>query len=737
MSAAPARTGPPAPAARLAPVLRRCACGGRAPEGGECEECRARRMGLRRSATSAVAPGFAPPLVHDVLRSPGRPLDAGTRAWMEPRFGHSFADVRIHADGQAAASAEAVSARAYTVGRDLVFGAGRYAPGSAEGRGLIAHELAHVVQQSASADAAPMARLEIGRVDAPEERQADAAAERVMGGGAAVGVHAEGAARVRRVPLYPTPEERQQIQEVFNPGQARATAAGGTVPPVTNAAGFRTAMVQVLDDHITANLPDAQARQASPVNLAMTAVHSLADVAQREATAHYGSLIRAATHTREETQRRAGQQLRSQVHDVASIGADVDRVACNWVADRMENLGGGLLSSHNVLASSRRSKRGCPTTPTCPSPPAGAAATAGPAGERDQDLYDRTRDEVLCSRAADLRTLMLYQASFETPGEVHIQTHIAQELAETNAETERRGRWVTFGTLLHEMMHEVAHERFREAVATLERAGLATEGFAEYFALPVYNAVRTRAAGDDALRASIEGVQAPWNRDLAPDREVYPDRVAAVTRLRNDVLHGSEENLRSAFFLGQMEYLGLGGWTEEEARRRAPLRRPGTFGVVGLLFPGFSTFGTVPGAAPVAPPPTPAVSGGVRLEYAHAFAGVNGPFQMALGGQLQVLSSSGDAGTSVTIGPSFTARYSWPHLFVQGSVGVGIGGAMSDLERGFRLDAIPEFRAGVQLGIVRLSGGPMAVIPLASGPLSDRTVRLGVMAGISVDLGGP
>ncbi|HEU4456312.1 MAG TPA: DUF4157 domain-containing protein, partial [Longimicrobium sp.] len=68
--------------------------------------------------------------MHDVLRSPGRPLDDETRRCMEPRFGHSFADVRIHADARAARSAAAVSAHAYTVGRDVVFGAGRYAPAS-------------------------------------------------------------------------------------------------------------------------------------------------------------------------------------------------------------------------------------------------------------------------------------------------------------------------------------------------------------------------------------------------------------------------------------------------------------------------------------------------------------------------------------------------------------------------------------------------------------------------------
>jgi hypothetical protein len=85
--------------------------------------------------------------VHEVLRSPGQPLDANTRAFMEPRFGHDFSRVRVHSDASAAESARAVNALAYTVGQDIVFEAGRYAPGASEGRRLLAHELTHVVQQ--------------------------------------------------------------------------------------------------------------------------------------------------------------------------------------------------------------------------------------------------------------------------------------------------------------------------------------------------------------------------------------------------------------------------------------------------------------------------------------------------------------------------------------------------------------------------------------------------------------
>jgi hypothetical protein len=82
-----------------------------------------------------------------VLRSPGQPLDASTRAYFEPRFGEEFSSVRVHTDGRAAESARGVSARAYTVGQDIVFGAKEFAPGTQSWRRLLGHELAHVVQQ--------------------------------------------------------------------------------------------------------------------------------------------------------------------------------------------------------------------------------------------------------------------------------------------------------------------------------------------------------------------------------------------------------------------------------------------------------------------------------------------------------------------------------------------------------------------------------------------------------------
>ncbi|MGH8583537.1 MAG: DUF4157 domain-containing protein [Gammaproteobacteria bacterium] len=107
---------------------------------------------LETKAESASAPAHsdvatAPTRVHKVLSSPGQPLAPETRAFFEPRFGYDFSRVRVHADQPAAESARAVDAEAYTVGRHLVFGAGAYRPTTGEGQRLLAHELAHVVQQ--------------------------------------------------------------------------------------------------------------------------------------------------------------------------------------------------------------------------------------------------------------------------------------------------------------------------------------------------------------------------------------------------------------------------------------------------------------------------------------------------------------------------------------------------------------------------------------------------------------
>jgi hypothetical protein len=83
----------------------------------------------------------------DSLKGGGQPLPESTRSYFEPRFGYDFSQVRVHTDSKASETAEAIHAEAFTKGRDIVFGAGRYSPGTLEGERLLAHELTHVIQQ--------------------------------------------------------------------------------------------------------------------------------------------------------------------------------------------------------------------------------------------------------------------------------------------------------------------------------------------------------------------------------------------------------------------------------------------------------------------------------------------------------------------------------------------------------------------------------------------------------------
>ena len=193
-------------------LQRKCACGGSAGLSGECDECDREKLVQRHSV--GAAPPAVPPIVHEVLQTSGMPLDAQTRTFMESRFSHyfgqvqihpvvpqkfsgdltigaagdvfeqeadelaervaGFADhqtkrarrrdaydfrqVRVHTDARAVQSAREVGAAAYTVGHDIVFGSGQFAPETERGRALLAHELTHVVQQSGNLQRATLQR---------------------------------------------------------------------------------------------------------------------------------------------------------------------------------------------------------------------------------------------------------------------------------------------------------------------------------------------------------------------------------------------------------------------------------------------------------------------------------------------------------------------------------------------------------------------------------------------------
>lgn len=143
-------------------VQRKCDCGG------ECPKCKAEH----------AAHGI-PSIVHENLHAGGQSLDAATRAYFEPRFGHDFSRVKVHNDTRAHASAHAVQAAAYTVGSDITFAAGQYQPGTTAGKRLLAHELTHVVQQRNVTAVPQAATLKLGAPAGVAEQEASQIADTI------------------------------------------------------------------------------------------------------------------------------------------------------------------------------------------------------------------------------------------------------------------------------------------------------------------------------------------------------------------------------------------------------------------------------------------------------------------------------------------------------------------------------------------------------------------------------
>ncbi|MEO8409739.1 MAG: DUF4157 domain-containing protein [Propionivibrio sp.] len=159
-----------------------------------------------RIAEARVA-AKVPSAVNEVLRSPGQPLDSATRAFMEPRFFHNFANVRVHNDARAAESARAVHAQAYTIGDDLVFAPGKFAPTTNAGRELLGHELAHAVQQQSAVHALQPESAEVF------ESSAAAAGHTVANGGTVSSNLPACGVSLARAPVNPEEFDDQQLAE--------------------------------------------------------------------------------------------------------------------------------------------------------------------------------------------------------------------------------------------------------------------------------------------------------------------------------------------------------------------------------------------------------------------------------------------------------------------------------------------------------------------------------------------
>ncbi|HEU4597397.1 MAG TPA: DUF4157 domain-containing protein [Pyrinomonadaceae bacterium] len=176
-------------------IQRKCACGAGVAPCAKCGDEGQERAQLKpENGASAGGPKSVSAQSLAARLGAGRPLDAETRALFEPRFGYDFASVRVHDDAEAEASARSMRARAFTFGHHVVFRGGQYSPTTDEGRRLLGHELAHVVQQSGGASGVQAAGL--GEDD--YEREADSAAERALAGHVVGALTPVGASLVQR-----------------------------------------------------------------------------------------------------------------------------------------------------------------------------------------------------------------------------------------------------------------------------------------------------------------------------------------------------------------------------------------------------------------------------------------------------------------------------------------------------------------------------------------------------------
>jgi hypothetical protein len=238
-----AATKPAQTSSQASLLQRKCACGGSAALAGDCADCRSRKLLGKRLQTKRRSPEpgdefeqeadriaasvvqmpyrkpaaqrstlisrvqssaprdstgaqAVPAIVHDVLASPGKPLDSGTRAYFEPRFGHDFGNVRVHADTKATESARLIDALAYTVGSDIVLGEARRTSSADKQRSLLAHELTHVLQQGAAPACSGNDRL-FSRPSDSAEREADLTAGAALAG-KPLTVRAQPVSRIQR-----------------------------------------------------------------------------------------------------------------------------------------------------------------------------------------------------------------------------------------------------------------------------------------------------------------------------------------------------------------------------------------------------------------------------------------------------------------------------------------------------------------------------------------------------------
>jgi len=577
----------------------------------KCAACEAEEAPLQRKEAAAAAQavaGPAPAVVHDALRAAGHPLDARARAYFEPRFGRDFAEVRLHTDARAAQSARAVGALAYTVGRDVVFDAGQYAPHTAGGRRLLAHELAHVVQQRRGEPRLSRATVTVGTASANVDYGDiyGVAASQYLATiqaryAAYVGVPMAAAATAQVTAFSPQQQQwllfgidvlsentaqapgldpARAVQRLIDRAPAATTSPLGTANQafereilvvsgwaeraISGGLAAPTAADLAVIDPLYNPPPAPGAPPAGTFDAATFA-------------AELPRLTRAQLRDADPGRWRGTQQIPlGQIQSVADVVQEQARAFFSPFADtaRDNRWAAGWQYSANIH-SVTTDAAGNPATVTAENRESLLRNRASLAGSDPngpplfaRTNFDSTRDSaafdaVITGLLSDAAVVGMLDRQFVHTGHTeHAPLLVGMSTEAPSTVPACTVRWASIRTLCHELMHAMAHPDFEAAIqqsprfATgINRKQILVEGYAEALGVQLFNELRRLAVPASTLLTQLtQGITGTCNPPSAAPALRYVPSGPAADAIRQQV---GDQRFRAAYFHGLASLVGL------------------------------------------------------------------------------------------------------------------------------------------------------------------------------------
>lgn len=557
----------------------------------------------------------------------GDALDSTAASEIGDAYGQSFGHVRVHTDATAARLTASADAAALTVGSHIAFAPGEYNPGTIEGKALLAHELAHVGQQS-GAEPSQVAAPSSEAHEADADRAASGALARIYGGVKAMAGRI-GPALTSGFALQRCPAKKEDKRKAPTP--APTPGPRTPAPPDLHEGAFVPTVAQVngVQNILNPSGGGGGARTAWQGSL------FVADASGNPtATRKTGADLRAARQLRSRLQRTIRDELKKEMRDkLASANATSrqNRIplpkfegATNAAKGTVDSVFGGWASAASVTPNQARHRAAFTykaydpaTNPdgslfdshdpahraqTNTSPDArdladalAAASTRIKAESRAQSFNKRARGEeedfwdatvnAFADAAANKRKLLkidLWEYNFAAEGGRIVLTTTVPGPRPTGATPTpqmRAAMWAAWKTACHEYFHTLEHPVFGTAARGPAGGGRTmTEGFPEMFAMEVLldKGKLAAAPSDAALVAAVEGGIYTPTTDATLiggyDPGDYTDYVADAKRIRDTAIGGTggDNAVKAAFFHGHVEYLGLSETGDRLAGRTDP-----------------------------------------------------------------------------------------------------------------------------------------------------------------------